>query len=975
MKTTLPVLVLATACAVAAPADLAFDWPRDKALVDQWRHKDNNTFEPQADEGPRTGVHHWRSAFAPFEFTWATLQFKKPLDMTDAGSIRYWVKGDGSGHRLQFQLGAPGLQGRGSLYYVNTAEAVTLDFTGWRECKASLTRFITPTGGDPVRDLGQIVFVQFMITRVPHSSATMDIQLGDFRIVRDSAKRRTIAALREQRRLAEAARVRQQELEAQQNRAALDEVAQTLPGLRKQVEAIPSEPIEVARKRAVLLWAVEDVEASVAAGMGTAAKAVLDDVHKATASLSVAPSPSPKTASRSGATTSLLPPVVETQGNPYLEPVLNEAKRVRDVKQRFPKGEAGYKAIENFWQFAGFGTRTYTMTWAACHPASPLRGDPALIAQAMRWMQGVFQNHRNGDLNVGRTGGKGMPGHDPNINRFCYVPAFEAYLLLRETYPDLIPQSKRKEWEASARAVTEFQLKTYGEKVDRHGAGWYPNMDVHYLLLMELASRILDEPRWHAEAERFLKLIANSLYPDGAFTYLGRQNECFVYHEINVTHLARYWQLTGSRVARDLVLASAPYYPNNVEPGGVPEYYTDCFWKHYWAGASAIGPDVVASMLHIFRPKAVELAAQNRRVANVELKWAKPSHYYAIYAATLWRGFPEAPQRDGYIIYDRDVQGPRGRFGHWSFAGTTRNHGKGAQGKDTFVGAMLTSREETRFPLDAALQVVTSQFRLQPDGLRWRVCRYLSANEENAVTVAREFAALTTRYRIQNVSWGGKSTLTNWEGQQEWLMTPRRLVGTLSIRPLAEEKAYSIHGRVRLGLKKEIEKLDATTFRYGGLRVRLHEHNYADTITEPSETFYTDPPEKFRSAEIVLRDAHSVKSGEKEPRTYAAGTEQFFTVEVLPADSQPAAQVKRHELPGGLRALEVVADGQWLMVIHNPHKAASTATVTAPGVVKVCCFQARGEASVPTVAKLRDGQIRCSVPAKSHIVLSADAKK
>ncbi|MBI5385721.1 MAG: hypothetical protein HZA90_13665 [Verrucomicrobia bacterium] len=539
-----------------------------------------------------------------------------------------------------------------------------------------------------------------------------------------------------------------------EDNAALEEAAKALPDLRQQVEALPSEPVEAARKRAVLLWLVEDAEASVAAGLGASAKAVWEDVRAALTGPVAAPASAGKTTPPQDETPTpgWLPPVVEAKGNPYLEPVFNEARRCREVKQHFPKSEAGYKAIANFWQFSGFGGRTYIMTWAACHPASPLRGDPTLIAQAMRWMQGVFQNHRGGDLNVGRTGGQGNPGRNPNINRFSYVPAFEAYLLLRETWPDLVPPSKRQEWEASARAVTEFQLKSYGGNVDPHGAGWYPNMDVHYLLLMELASRIFGEPRWHAEAERFLKLIANSLYPDGAFTYIGRQNECFGYHEINVTHLARYWQLTGSRAARDLVLASAPYYPNNVEPGGVPESYTDCFWKHYWTGASPIGPDIVASMLHTFRPKQVELAAQNRRVANVELKWAKPAHYYGIYAATLWRDFPEAPQRDGYIFYDRDVQGPRGRFGHWSFAGTTRDHGQGAQGKDTFVGAILTSKEEKQFPLDAALQVVTSQFRLQPDGQRWRACRYLSANEENAVTVAKDFAALTTRYRIQNVA-------------------------------------------------------------------------------------------------------------------------------------------------------------------------------------------------------------------------------
>ncbi|MBI5385722.1 MAG: hypothetical protein HZA90_13670 [Verrucomicrobia bacterium] len=202
-------------------------------------------------------------------------------------------------------------------------------------------------------------------------------------------------------------------------------------------------------------------------------------------------------------------------------------------------------------------------------------------------------------------------------------------------------------------------------------------------------------------------------------------------------------------------------------------------------------------------------------------------------------------------------------------------------------------------------------------------------------------------------------------------MTPTRLIGALAIRPLADTKAYSVHGRVRLGLKKSIERMGATTFRYGGLRVRLHEHNYTDVITEPSETFYTDPPEKFRSTEIVLRDAQSVKSGGKEQQTYTVGTEQFFTVEVSPADSPPAAQVRRRKLPDGLRALEVATEGQWLMVIHNPSPKAVSAAVPVPNTKEVRCHQANGATSTSSVIGVHENQARCLIPTASHVVLSA----
>ena len=59
MRTTLFICVLALAGAMTAAADLAFTWPRDQALADPWRHKENATLEPQADDGARTGVLRW----------------------------------------------------------------------------------------------------------------------------------------------------------------------------------------------------------------------------------------------------------------------------------------------------------------------------------------------------------------------------------------------------------------------------------------------------------------------------------------------------------------------------------------------------------------------------------------------------------------------------------------------------------------------------------------------------------------------------------------------------------------------------------------------------------------------------------------------------------------------------------------------------------------------------------------------------
>lgn len=748
-------------------------------------------------------------------------------------------------------------------------------------------------------------------------------------------------------------RDRQRRLEAE----SAQQAAAMIDGLAEAVKQLAETTTEEKLKKAVLAWGIEDARASLDAGLGISARDVLADVQ-ATLGKEIGRRVEPSK--------QLLPPVHDFDTNPYAQGLLGRVRSVLNSTTRYKKGTEGYDQIDNAWTFSSMGNSLYVATWGLCCPDSPYAGNPDLLVGLLRVMQAIFQNHRDGDFNPGR---QAIHGYDPNINRFCLVPAFEAYLLLTATWPDLVLPSKRAEWLASAEVATEFQIKSYGIRAENKPPEcYYANMDVHYMLMLELASRMFDSPRYHQEAERFCKLTADVLYPDGAFSYIGFQNECFTYHQINVAHLARYWQLTGSELARDTVIKSRPYYPYNVEPGGVPEYYTDCFWKHYWSGLSPLGPEIVAGMTG---------CPQNRRVAKDELRWDKPDSYYAIYAAALYRPeIEDEPLPDNLLIYDRNIKGPRGRFGRWSFAGTARLFGEGQQGKDTFVGGMVVDEPTRRYPLNAALQVVTNQFRLQPrtpdegNCRRWRECRYLSQDERNTVTIGNDFAALTTRYRIQNVAWGGKSTLTDWAGNQQWILAPDRLVGVLEIEPLSDQQAYSIHGRVRFGVEKEIDRKGGDLFQYGALRCRLHEHNYADVITERSETFYIDKPEKFRSMEIVLRDQAGIATDEQKPLTYAKGRRQFFTVEVFPAGSTPAESVRRIAVPGGLRGLELRANGRLRLLIHNPTDAAATFEAALPWAEGPLSLHAGGNQSPqPKPFSAAGGKVKLDIPAHGHLVL------
>jgi hypothetical protein len=741
---------------------------------------------------------------------------------------------------------------------------------------------------------------------------------------------------------------------AEADRAATPQAEALLAELRPAFEALPEDTVDAKLKRAALAWAVEDAQASLDAGLGADALAVLTETRAALER---------PLAKRVHPT---FPEIEAFDDNPYVQGVLEAAEACAKNTRTYTKGPEGYDEFKSGWELSGVADRSLVSVWALCQPNSPMAGDPRLLTFALRNLQALFQSHTHGDLNPYRALSHGY--HDPNINRFAYRPGLEAYLLLRSTYPDLILPCKLSAWDASVREVLDYQLDTYGNAKPRQEDIRYPNMDVMYMLLMALGGRLLERPELVQEGQRFLKGLEGCLYPDGAFTYTGHQNECFSYHQINVAVIARYWQVTGDDLAREIVARTRPYYPLSVEPGGVPEYYTDPFWKHYWGGpAPSEAPEIVAGITG---------CPYNKRIANQSLAFRQPRGQYAIYAASFWRDFPDKPLPDNYVLYDRNVQGPRGRYGRFSFGGTTRDYGWGYQGKDTFVGCMALDEPTVAYPLNAALQVVTNQVRVALDGQRWRTCKYLSMDEKNAVTVGGDLAALTTRYRIQNVAWGGRSTLTAWAGNQQWLMTPGRLVGLLEIEPLEDRDAYAIHGRIRFGVgrsksvgEKEIERKDDRFFKYGALMCRLHEHNYADVITEESETFYIDKPEAFRSREIVLRDPRSVAEDGRTKVHYPAGTRQYFTVEVFPYWSDLAESVVRVATDSGLRGIEVTEKDRVLLLVHNPTDSDVRYRADHAWAAGTAALHRSGTTEPHPESVALDGSVDVLIPAQTHIVI------
>ncbi len=713
---------------------------------------------------------------------------------------------------------------------------------------------------------------------------------------------------------------------------------------------------------AMLEWALQDAEYAIEAELGTNAKATVQGVQDYIQRFDEIMAQARENPLET------LPP--DADANPYVASLNAGAAKHSREPTGYAKGEEGYHQVENAWRFAGLGRNCLVMTWGLTHPRSEHHGDPLLVKNLFDTMQGVLQNHRDGDWNPGR---QARFGADPNIPRFTLGPTFDAYWQLKQQLPWLILPAKEEEWLDEIRVCVEHQYEEYGLKnftTGTYGAGNYPNQDVYYLLISELAHRVWGDDKFADHVQLFLDFLEDTVYPMGGMIYHGTQNECFTYHNLNISFLARFLQYTGNEQARRIIEKTVDFYPIMVEPSGMVENYTDPSWKHYAAWAHPQAPDIVASLTG---------DRQNKRVANIAIERSGAGDsIHSVYAAEWWKDIPEEPLPDDYIIFDENVQAPRARFAPFSFAMNGRDFGEGQIGKDTFIGCL-------RAPVGLAegevgsLLIATSEFRLRPEGLHWKAARYVSGDEEfSHIIGGDEFASLAVRYRITRPGHGGNSRTLPWEGTQQWFASKDRLVGLLHITALEDYESAGIWGRLRFGratgenvLEESPEMED--TFKYGPLLARIHAHNYASIETAPSEIFYLDEPEKFRGREILLKDAESAAPEEPDRRTtYEAGTDHWFLCEVLPCESDFASVAEPIE-DDGVRGLRFTDGDDTWVVLHNLSDAEQQWSGPVPDDAAVRLF-VQGEHGNGQLLGRQGGTITVDLEPGEHVVLKAVAQ-
>ena len=587
------------------------------------------------------------------------------------------------------------------------------------------------------------------------------------------------------------------------------------------------------------------------------------------------------------------------EANPYAEAYLRSVTEFTPWTELL--GEVVYDQLTS-QQIRRQAYDLYPQVWAVCSPQSPYFRHAERMVTVLAQLDRLLHLQRDGDYNAGRD------RRDENMTRFTFAILSDAYWLLVTSHPRLLPSALRASWEQQIRAGVEYQVVQFSRRNPRnpHGPYWYPNIDAVYAHQMYLAGKILDHPPYLDRARSRVQRLGELLYADGGWPYLGLSNEEPAYHGVTLKWLIRYWQLSGDEHARQAIRDSAAYYPLSTEAGGVISGSASPYWKHRWDAVTPEYPEAVSAIADEPMNKAVAADILDR-LGEGRLERTQPLPIGASFYDPE-RTVAELP--DNFLVYDRNLEGPRGRFGAWSFTATGRDLAED-RGKYSYVGCLVTdTSQRTVYPLSGALQVAF--FEYLPAGDSGQPL-HLTMNDRCHTRITARAAAFAVQAQMQQPqAGGGRSRAMPWLQEQVWLMTDRRMVGHLQLYPDGPQVARGRAAVFRLGTGRGLpflrgtDRVDASTriqtgdqrYRLGQLEMRIWDHNFERILLETRRHARYRYPGRW--VDVRLEDLR-----EGIERRYGPDDRRFVLVEFWPAGHEPSDEVTWSQTACGRDRLSV----------------------------------------------------------------------
>lgn len=609
---------------------------------------------------------------------------------------------------------------------------------------------------------------------------------------------------------------------------------------------------------------------------------------------------------------SFLPPLRSREPNPYLDSL----RRWFDRETAKPDTALPVVTPERnpFTATGGpSGTRTVGSDmlryfWLGAHPESPLKDNPEALKRLLR--------RANLYLTAYRLHSKKY--EEPINDFFAANPAFAAVRQTLEVYPDVLLPTQKRDWDAAMQRAGKIWLDVYtnGYKLYPLPEGRFCNHHIGIANTMLSIGKYLGDENLQTLATKTVKLQSRNLLPDGAFHYITDYNEVANYHSAVISLLVDYSFITGDTGVYELIAGSKDYTAISIADGAVSEYFTAPDWKWMWNGLPGHGGEPVIALTRDPHERYITDLSNKQRGVPPDI----------IDATFFTPGVEPRPVPTDFLVYDRNIQGARARYGRFATAMNGRNHdptpasdGVGdAPGKLTFVGGLVVDEDHSRpGPIDAILMAVYPKVQVKTDkGEEWLDWAYLTRDERTSVATGREFASLGTTYKLQSTSHAQATAPWPWTASQEWIVLPDRVIGLVEVAPQGEQSAHAVDGRIRFGYgrsgnlrPKELTSSAPDRFAYGELVAKVHATNFTNQTTGPAGMLRDTPK---NATEIILRDAPPSPT----PRLFTPADARYFVVEVRPEWVKEDANVRR--LAGeGWRALLATVGTKTYSVWHN----------------------------------------------------------
>jgi hypothetical protein len=538
------------------------------------------------------------------------------------------------------------------------------------------------------------------------------------------------------------------------------------------------------------------------------------------------------------------------------------------------------------------------LIWLVLSPVSQYRYNPELFKRLLLLAYATSDDYL--------VNGGSIPDNNGLDDWFAAPGAAYSWRILDEACTGFVPNLLLERMRLAADKMGGvFYGRSLNEMKAQAPYDTYCNRDISFAEVMMHTGMHRGNDLWIERAKLVTDLMIGPtvLYADGGYAYIGNQNESANYHGGTTTSLGNLYAVTGNPAILAALSKVSNYELLNVEQGFVNEFYTVPAWKTAWNTGDGVSYSFMSY---------ISQSPHWQTFANVRSRVIATSSNVldsAFYTAPI----TGKPLVDNYLVYDRNIQGPRYRRNHFSYAMTTRKVSlPNSMGALTLVGAMTTQADPTagtsgssrRHLSDALMSVHAKVHTNAGTATEWDTWSYLIGDTNPQTTMSRTIGAVSTPCTLYRQTAGPTGHASNWQSFQQWLALPDRLIGIVEVYPQGgtAQNAYEIDGRIKLGYGRSGTRFPKTLqtitagkeYVYGNLRVLVHAHDFTMVDTALAGVIRDSP---LDATEIRFRYFISGTDGTTNV-SFPGNTRKFFLVEIREKAVTTPITVARHDAAG-----------------------------------------------------------------------------